>query len=525
MKKSLFALILCLCLSVGLLVSACMGISHDIKTVDITETVLMGDSKEVQDIKLTEEMRLFDDSLQWKLSYHPGQTSPAEATLINDAVEFDFYQEWTGLYLMIPSNMGYTSTERDDFRQEWEYQEIWNQPEITEALSNLEKTGEMTVSCKLSDYYDEYPIQWDLRFPYDYELSWDCVVLRQEEYRCMMEEVKNGTRNSSDERLAQYHKVDQGLRNFFRFPVREEDVLTLTITKQGEFYDGNYSLNREAMIRTASALTDRGIYFSIEPSADIDFSQVPGGLGVYFLPYDTIPVVMECEDENGEVVTKDTFCVESVLADQIRTIYSLPEGERMMTVEASKDRKKVLLFTSDQNERRFLTVFDAETAAEVERLELTGNGKPVDCDQVFVGQDYLVIHWSNQTLTVLTQENERWEEAFTVALPGEAQLGEVPAWLAEEFQRGNWSYLLFSSSNVSYDWDGSRLAIFSSASYHLEDSCLIVLDATGARFVACYHTSLGDPPALNGETYHVYSTEVSVVRRYQDSVNVRWNPA
>lgn len=496
MKKSLLAMLLCFALCLGLMIQTCTSLSQSLRRVEVEETVLMGDPNAAEGLILNERELILNTPMQWKVTYHPGETEKAETTVIYREKEYGYSTDSSWMDISTVTEVGFASSDWNTLRDfDNPYQMLWDTPEMQQALKTAEETGAATCSFHLADYLDQYPLDWNIQIPSTYYSSYDYHVLLEED-------AKNQLQPYQKKLLEEYEQINDALQKHFPVPVHEEDILTLTLTKQeaGE-YEADYSINREVGFYTTGAVTEQGCYLSLNPSGtETDISEIPGGLGIYRIPFDLMHNLSAFENREGDIVTESSMDVERLRIDRLSNVYSLEEGESVLIMEPASDKKGLVFITKDKENQLWLTVFDTKNNVPVQRLLLPRDGT-YSPDSIVCEEDSIVILWEDTAVTVLSLEADTWAEQFTNVL------FSVDSQEAEK---------LFHSL-LSFAWDGKRLAVFCvNQSYAVpKDNLLTVVTADGVQFLASYRTSLSMPSAVDGERFTDYETGTySVVSMY-----------
>ncbi len=199
----------------------------------------------------------------------------------------------------------------------------------------------------------------------------------------------------------------------------------------------------------------------------LDTSNIPGGYGIYRFPRHT---------ESG---------VHNLTADELQTVYSLDaERVRVEALYTSKDQGQLLLVTSEDG-AYMLTVIDAVTLTELQKLRLidtdiASGWQPFRFRNLHVYEDFLVAVDDDNKFTLLTLNAEGdYEIQF------EARFDSI-----EEIR------YIFSSEWLAMDYRDEKLAVgsFQYGHYQPRNYCsfyLAVYTKTGVAYAGHYQHSLG----------------------------------
>ncbi len=193
-----------------------------------------------------------------------------------------------------------------------------------------------TRQVKLKDYYAYYPLRFRLTLP-DFGVSYD-----------------EGA-------------VWKRFNDFFRFPVADTDEIALYMDKRnGGFFgmvgfgceDGDYF---SVVTEDAVALSRRRCFLAISPEKQygsdrrMDFSEVPGGYGLYSFRYD--------EEKLSYDVAQD------FLDGEIETVLPLSTDAVVIRLSLNEDESRLRIFT-EEPDGCYMTVLDTDTLLQTQKLRL-----------------------------------------------------------------------------------------------------------------------------------------------------------
>lgn len=345
-------------------------------------------------------------------------------------------------------------------------------------------TGYRTI--RLADYLDYYPFEIDLSLQ---GLSF------------------SNPRGRIDGNTAEEQALTEAFMRFFRIPILPDQYLELNIDRD---MDGGSHARGASSVQTgdqfdlySNSITGQNacyFWFSNRTYNDAlaDTSLIPGGYGVYILPFST--------DDDG--------LVESVDLAGLRTFYPVDPETRIRYLGITADCTQLLLHTVEDGQY-FVTIIDAETGDTLQRLPLAGFDAQEDWTSVTSGDDFTCIRVSDKHLFVLhRQPDGRWRVAIdTELLPLEREEDYFP-WL---------------SSTQDMAFDGERLIIAGADRYTPTDGAgwtnyryeecgfyLAVYTAGGLQYYGVYPSSLEDA------NDHSQQTIYSGTQIQPRSISVRW---
>ncbi|MBE6551513.1 MAG: hypothetical protein E7665_05185 [Ruminococcaceae bacterium] len=369
MKKAFFSFCLAFALVVSIVVYCTIDISSRNDKVVFTENVIKGNSNVAKGVKL-DLSATYGNFLVWDSTVSFDNTITTES-------DYKFYP--TG-YKYISEN-NYTGVNLMNYI---EYGDHWNEDSTTginkaykELYDSLKPGEEGTKEITLSDYYDYYPIHVEVLLP---GLSFHHMAYRN---------------------IGSYPEwagIITKLRDFFKIPVLPNEKLEISVSKPTESSYaqtiglGSGSNSSEAFnLYTLSAVTDEACYLTFDPKTTygniIDTSLIPGGFGIYRIPYIT-------DEKTGNVT--------SLTADDLSMVHSLDPSDEYIHFCASHDKSELMLYTSEKG-KYYLTVFDLNMniLQKTELFKDHGTGAFVETKE-----DYVVFWGIDKEFTVLVKNDK-----------------------------------------------------------------------------------------------------------------------
>ena len=405
MKK---ALIIFLALAVLLTSGAVWTFADAYKEQDnviFTEETVYGDIKYANDIQVTRSIYLGDARWKSVCGINEGKVVTETAfTYYDFGRSYEGGPNYDSIWLSTVSYPDFSGSVKNDKELTAERKRLQDDfDELTkDSLDNP-----VTVTFRLGDYYEFYPIGLSIWLP---------------EKTNIYGEADYETEND----------IVKQFRDFFKIPVPDSEFTTVTASVS---YDAGGRIEtvtektHNYFFNTLSAVCDSAAYFTFDnkfPDSDekIDTSLIPGGYGIYRLPYD------KSSDEdllNNTVNTK-------VHADKLEMVYPLSEDTHVFEMMASFDKKHIYLLTK-QDGKYYFTVVDEMTMTDLQRFELDMNE----------GSPYF--HSAHDGYVVITRNSE--QEGINILLYEEKEgLYEKKADICTD-------YTIFDSDIY---WDVERLA-------------------------------------------------------------------
>ncbi len=478
MRKALIFLALLLILSVGGTVYLSEAVYATRDDVSVSVHPYYGDISALEGAEVMLHAQ-YDRRLFWDVSYEFGDETTTASTT-------EYYYTPTREYETGSGTFGGVYLNPDSYYQ-MNYSE-----EAAASLTGWEKMSyeaakatpngtEMSHTFRLADYMDYYlwSIGVDLPHPIGYTSPADTDWLMPAEQETI-----------------------NTIWKFFKIPVLENEFAEISVGKddEGRVYSmgSGSGMNPAPLANVNSedwyngyvhnAVTEDTCYFIIHGLSSrgvpIDFSEVPGGYGIYRLPY-TEPTY----DESG-VMTHT-----GIYAEELEMVYPLRQDMEIAYFAPSSDGSRLILCTIEDGEYIF-TAIDAHTMETLQRFTLST--MPTDgWVGMHVEEDFLVCCINaadgSETLTLLTRdENGDYHAEFTV----DAGLEHDPT-----------SYM---ESDTVMAYNGEKLlsvSLIFDDNHYGTDTCNFVArvyDETGLLYCGEYRTSLSNLNDYVDYNYPVY---------------------
>lgn len=352
---------------------------------------------------------------------------------------------------------------------------------VQEIKQILPANGEQTQDLKLKDLFRYYPIEGDLTGTTIWAASLDNAVFASEDSA----------------------KLWQDLNRFLRIPIPETESSGFSV---GKYPDGslnfnyypwkeNQSLAEEHFdFHSIACSTQDAVYFTFDTHTDdghvVDTSLIPGGYGIYRLPYDR---------------EEDAF-----RSDKLETVYPLDSQKEYTNLYASPDGAKLFLVSqkavpaaSGGKEIRVTAeIIDTSTMRCERREEIF---RSADTALGYDAGDYLIFGDSWHQLCLYAYQNGSYEKQL--------MLTDVP------HRRAAIRSLFYDSDYCRTAYDGERLSILYAADVDAEDSeetvytweaagtvDVAVLNASGLAYYGTLQTNLQD--FCNAAEYQMWKENV-----------------
>lgn len=466
MRKVTIIMFIIMILTLGGTCFAAVNIYESRDEVTLTEMTGWGNKDFIQD--LTMQMNImYKDRLRWKTMVPMGK--PEEAVT-------EYTSSITPVYADLDRDSGlsmelfmYTDVVQDNILQ-------GTLEGVTKAYAELAYTigpnEEAENEIYLKDYMDFYEFTIRLNIP-------GTDIYRNAGW-------SNKTRKQEQEKYA-----IEKLNEFFKIPVLEDERHSITIGKNehGEIYHTGSGNGKSDLFYmwTFNALAENELYFTFDThSRDgviVDTSLIPGGYGIYQLPFDSS---LEGSEENADRISADV--------DGLKMVYSLDPQIYVMHLHLNGKKDRLLLH-AEENGKYVVTVIDVSNMKTLQKIEIMEWDKDYGY-QVYEDDDFIVsnihkVQEEGKIEAVVLAENEKGE--YEIAFISEIQNKNIPT---------------FNTSNMYLAFDGKRLAM----SGFLEDekqgyreTCNVFVaacDASGMQYYGEYRNSLETGYDAERYSYH-----------------------
>lgn len=242
-----------------------------------------------------------------------------------------------------------------------------------ELAEKVPAGGEQTETIRLADYMDYYELSLSLNLPY-------AQVSHSDAY-------DPGWLSEAEQ------KVTEDIRDFFKIGVLRDEYREVTIGKHengslSHMGTGSASWGDYYYTNITCAVTDDACFITLRGTSALgkamDFSAVPGGYGIYRLPF------------GAPTYSDDGYSYTDlgIRADELEMVYPLAQDIDILNFMTSADHSRLLLFTAEE-EKYILTVIDTATMETLQRLTLCdypadgwGGGSIYDGGDFLVSQVY-----------------------------------------------------------------------------------------------------------------------------------------
>ena len=247
------------------------------------------------------------------------------------------------------------------------------------------ESGSMTI--RFADYYDEYPFEFSIDLP---GVNYDPLVNWQDA-------------SADSEWIGERAQVALGC--FFRIPVLPDEYIELGIDKN---MDGSGSARSISSVRegdrfwmnTESVVTDDACFFwfgnRTEQDQLVDTSRIPGGYGVYMLPFGPLAPDAEASAFYGGNVNE-------VYTDQLTCFFPVDPEARIEHLGLTPDKTRLLLHAVENN-TYYVTLIDCKTGDTLQQLAVSDFEPEDDYVNITETEDFVCIQQTQGRICVLTQD-------------------------------------------------------------------------------------------------------------------------
>lgn len=528
MKKSLLLFLSVWILAVGGCIYIQATLFQAREDVKITETILYGDKLVAEGVTVTQKTK-YSEYLHWDTTYKIGE----QPQVMTESQFSEMRLEDNPLTSFgITLEVDYETSRYPHLIEEKDYTGMsYAFLELAEETPNGE-SRQKTIYLK--DYMEYYPINVMINLPENINID--------------TTETSLGN-NQTD-------SIAQKFSECIKIPVLDEEMRHIEVSKSE---DGTVASSGSSWVEgkdsfyftTFHTYTDKACYFTFDTHTQhgnrIDISHMPDGYGIYAFSYD---------NKNN-----------SIDADSLRNVYPLEPEVHILNLETDAENEHLLLFTKKDTDY-MLTVINIETMQVKQELvfeeypksmvnfsneqngEKIGNkkndqgGENIESaentetvennvqeeltedytPQFWMYDDFFIIQYEENTLTIVTKNNEMgmYQVEYTVKWEKDS-----PLVTTEELAWGD----------CHFNWNGKELVMCSSL-YAVETifkECgffISVFDETGLIFLGRYDSSL-NTGSYSDEEYDTFAQTYDIATesyyymyecqpRRQNQLDVSW---
>ncbi len=453
MKKTIFSLLLCAALSIGLIIGSAHLLNGRKNDIALTEEILFGTPAAADGLSITQQHNLTRAASRF--SYGGSQS------LEHDTIWWDINQTFDNGKCSSDAAFHFTHkrkapvTEEKDCRLSLfllgDYQFLhpelfWYSDMLYEALEQnsasyiQQGASPYVADLDLADYYEYLPLCFWLDTPgVTQEVASDSLYPL---YRTLNETFRIRVPDDTMVHIFFFLEEDGSISTAQRLLSAQRDVY-------GRYIDGP--------LATLSVDVGDGIYFAFSPMVQeigkrLDISDFRLDYGVYFLPFEA--------DETGNRIPDPSGlrCAIPLAYEAFDELYQLSWNEET-------DR---LYLLTKQHEDIILLCYQKSTATLIDSITL-----PQMPETIRLEDDHLITAFANGDFSLFAESANGYIEAFT-----HESIFDDPT--------------RFGYSQTQTRFDGKRLAVISTYCDTAYDSdlCVAVYGADGLQFHAHYTSSL-----------------------------------
>lgn len=316
--------------------------------------------------------------------------------------------------------------------------------ELYDSL-DYEEQGSTTV--RLADYYEFYPLSVNINIPTAF-------------FNADVERISSG-HNIISTVESDKVKIYNDICEFFKIPVLDSEYVDINVSKHrgnsvGFGHGWSDKSNDVYSMYTRSAYTDKACYISVnnrtENGSIMDFSNIPGGYGIYALPYEGA----------------------KLKSDELAMVYTLDEDTVVNYMAVSNDSTKLLL-TLVENEASYFEVIDIATMTQIQKFKINDGSHYI----VYPNDGFIAYEFENH-VAVIEEKSGVYSLVF----------------VADKFptEQTDTKYFYFRSG-AALDFDGERLIVvdnlyFTGDNYDRCGFFMAVYDKDGLQYFGEYESSL-----------------------------------
>ena len=438
--------------------------AHD--QVTLTETLTWGDRRAAEDLQLYLHTS-FNERLRWETTAPLGRIAETATKYHFSATRVieERFPQYDGIGLDSIVDTAFMDVEdMEDTEAEGivrAYHELY-------AIVSPGEEKEKEIFLK--DYLEFYPISVTANMP-----GTDFSI---ESSRLWDGQMEPGTESYVAARIGE----------FFKIPVLPDERWSISLGKNDsgliQSMGSGSTITDNYYMWTYSVVAEDACYFTIENRSQegrlMDMSHIPGGYGIYRLPY----------EEPRHDATGQRVCSADV--DALSMVYPLDPEMDVMYLHLSQDGKKLLLHAVEGGIYT-LTVIDIASMEMLQKIHVMEYGD--NSSQLYDEGEFIVtMVYGDAPLTaaiIEQDENGLYSLAYTVAISGEDQ----PS---------------FNFSDLALAFDGERLAMAGfqdRVEEQYRESCnpfVTVYDKSGMLYYGEYRNSLDSGLRRNHHSFRCF---------------------
>lgn len=469
MRRTLIILLLLVAVSITGIGAAFIEVNSQRDQVVITPQYTDGDESSLNGLTTHLKMH-YDDHLFWNTSYIAGETPSASTEYLFSAKELR--QDMPQTYGINIYSDFIISHYTDAVTEQTPLGEVFR-----ELYNSAQPGEEKTAIVDLSEYYEFYPLSVSIDLQ-RYWLYWN-------EEDILYDDRDPSEYEPGSDMYNIYH-----FTQFFRIPVVEGTTVEISVIKSSgdnsAYTSGISGITAGFQLYAEGFAANSALYFTFNNKTsegeNIDTSNIPGGYGIYALPY---------TDKEMPSGTRSNINI-----DELAMVYPLDEDVHFLNLKPSYDESKLLLFTIE-NDMYVMTVIDIATMETLQRIELTPTAGEYDSAVVYTDKaDFVTVFMYDSRIAVISIDDSGvYSLEYVVA----SDIPDYPYYYG------------------SMDFDGERLALggFLNWGFTTLTFYLAVYDESGLQFYGEYGSSLSN---YEGGNYDYHCLPVDY-----DPIDIVWN--
>ena len=260
--------------------------------------------------------------------------------------------------------------------------------EAYQSLLDTLSPGESgSETIRFADYYNEYPFEFYIDLPgvrYDTLADWE---------------------DASEDSDWPGERAQAALGRFFRIPVLQDEYIELGIDKNIDGKGSGRSISSvmegdRFWMNTESVITDDACFFWFSNRTDkdrlVDTSRIPGGYGVYMLPYGPLSPDAEASAFYGGNENE-------VYTDRLTCFFPVDPETRIEHLGLTPDKARLLLHTVENN-IYYVTLIDCKTGTVLQKLAVSDFDPEDNYVNITETEDFICIQQRQGRICVLTQD-------------------------------------------------------------------------------------------------------------------------
>ena len=432
MRKAIAILLVLVMLCSACIIAAHAAVNTQRDQVVISENVIYGNRMAADGLNIVRRAD-WDERLHWTTDYNIGSENKYDT-------EFKFtqsreYERYSGRPdaggITFSRNVGGGMSSSHEITREKLSDIFSGFEDICLAVMERAPAGmEYRETLKLKDYYEFHPLNINVHLPELYYV-----------HRYSDDPVREYVRPMEGDYCSE---INEALSSFFKIPVTENDMAEINVYKEASGIVTEVDLNTYVFLEdeysggdfwvNSVVIQEKGAYMVFDCGDDIDFSNIPGGCGIYCMPF-------------GASFEFDGSTYPTVDYEGLSMVYPLDKNTKIESFFYDEQQDRLVLITVENGGYVFTSI-NPDTMETVQSFDITAceDGDVYDVCQY---EDFIVLYLSVEKFAVINNcGNGNYELDYVV--------DRCPENDEELFWYNSSSVMAYDGERLAVAWDRER---------------------------------------------------------------------